>query len=196
MKTNRLNWVKNASIIIVAVGGIIGIVGGWWSLCDKYKNREPRLSLFVPYNWSGIDTGAQKRYCFLFIRISNSSSKSAYLYLETMSVYLKIDDKWYCTLRRDEEVKETDFPESLKKRFGLEKANYLNRFEDNVITYDKPLCGYITVEHRNDSIFERKIQEVKIKVYDCHGKLYTLKTDLEEQLKKDPYRKYQGSLSN
>jgi hypothetical protein len=185
---------KNFAILAGVILSVLGVFGGLLSLCDKWKNRKPNLELFAPYQWSGIDTGAQKRFSCLYLRIANSSRKSAYLYLETMSVMVKINGEWYTTYFIDQEIKQTDFPEAEKLRFGLGKAHFLNRFEDNIITFDKPLCGYVVLGHDNDAIFNNDIDEIKIEVEDCHREKYKLRANLKEQSKRDPYRKYLESL--
>jgi hypothetical protein len=191
----KFKRIRNFAVIIGVIVGFFGVIGGLLSLHDRWANRCPDLELFTPYNWSGIDIGNQKRFLCLYLRISNNSQRSAYLYLETMSVMVKINGNWYQTYFIDEEVKETDLPEAGKQRLGLGRAHFLNRFEDNVITFDKPLCGYIIVGYDNDSIFNGSLEEVKIEVEDCHEKKYILYTDLAEQLKRDPYRKYLDSLN-
>lgn len=185
---------KSLAGLVALILSILGIIGGLLSLYDKWENRKPNLELFVPYNWSGVDTSNQKSFLCLYLRIANTSHKSAYLYLETMSVMLKINGVWYTTYFIDQEVKQTDFPDAEKQRFGLGKAHFLNRFEDNIITFDKPLCGYVVLGHDNDAIFNNKINEVKIEAEDCHGVKHEVHVDLGEQLKRDPYRKYLESL--
>ena len=75
------------------VGGIIlvtGLIGGIWSLWDRWEDRKPRLELFVPEQYTGTDTGANQRFLAILVRISNSSTKNAYLCPETMAVKVKI----------------------------------------------------------------------------------------------------------
>ena len=191
MIKNCFTNLKDFSILIGVILGLIGIAGGYLTLIDKWKNRKPKLNLFVPYNWSGVDTGANKRFLNLYLRISNSSNKSAFLYLETLYVEVKINGKWFPTEFFEVELKGTDFPEAEKERFGIGKVEFLKRFNENVVTYDKPLCGYISVTCNKDSIFESSIEAIKVEVYDCHERRYILHVDLNKQLEKDPYRKYE-----
>jgi hypothetical protein len=173
----------------------LGILGGLLSLRDRWQNRKPHLQLFAPYLFWGTDVANKRRFLFLYLRIANSSQKNAYLYLETMSVMLKINGIWYRTYFSDQEIKRTDFSDAEKLHFGIGKARVINRFEDNIITFDKPLCGYVILGHANDAIFDGAIEKVKIEVEDCHHEKSALYADLEEQLKKDPYRKYVESLA-
>lgn len=188
---------KKFALLVGIIAGLVGVVGGWITLYDKWRNRKPKLSLWVPYNWTGEDIGAQKRFLALYLRISNTSNKEAYLYLETMSVSLKIKNNWYRVYLSDlpyEGIKETDFPERELRHFGIGKVKFLNRFEDNIVTFEKPLCGYVVVGYKDDSIFNESIDMIRLEVEDCHRKKHILYTDLEKQLESDPFRKYEEDL--
>lgn len=172
----------------------LGLIGGVWALYDKWKNRKPKLYLFVPYNWSGVDSGSKIRFLCIYLKISNVSSRSAFIYFETISISLLIDNHWYVTYFIDADIKQTDLSDAAKRHYGIDKAKVLNRFGENIVTYDTPLCGYVIVGHQDGAIFTKSIEKIRIEVEDCHRKKYTLYADLKKQLDRDPYKKYEESL--
>ena len=168
---------------------ILGVIGGIWSLWDRWKNRKPRLELFVPQYSTGIDAKSERCGLFLLVRISNSSQKNAYILPETISVEIEKNGKWYKTPVAwipKKEFLETDFSEHEKVIHGVEEVQLLKRFESPVISYDYPLTRYIVATHNNDSVL-KTMDKIRIKIRDCHMKLYDMCVDFEEQQKKyDP----------
>lgn len=181
---------------VVAGGAVlIGVIGGIWSLWDRWRNRKPNLTLFAPYHFSCRDAKTSWPILMILARISNSSKQNAFLYLETMGIEVYSKGKWHKLQRLEIDQKtplETDFSESEKVRFGLNDVKYLNRFGDTIVSYDKPLCGYIPAARENEAVFN-EIDKIRINIKDCRFKLYKLEVDLKEQRKRhDPTYRHEG----
>lgn len=184
-----LDRIKFVGSILAAVTIIIGVIGGIWSLFDKWENRRPNLSLFAPYTFTCRDAKSNRPHLFILAMISNSSKQNAFLYLMTMDIEGYSGEKWHKLQRADTDSAtplETDLSDSDKVRFGVNDVKYLNKFGDCIVRYDKPLTGYIPVNHENESVL-KGIEKLRINVKDCQFRLYTLEVDLKEQRRKhDP----------
>ncbi len=174
---------QNCLIIIGVVGGIIGALAGSWSLFDRFANRHPRLLMFAPYNWAGSDTTAGPTYG-IFIRLSNLSQAPAFLYLETLKAELYSGGTWHTALvlsLPQTHAIATDFPQELQAHLGLNDARVLNRFLDGLVTYDRPLCGYILVSSPFDDM-TTPLEAIRLSVFDSHLKRpHTMTADLRRQ---------------
>lgn len=174
---------KSIGAVGVTIAVVVGVIGGIWSLWDRIINRKPILKLFTPYYFSCKDGVSMQPVLMILVRISNSSQKSAFLYLETMSIEVMSNGKWYKTKRLNTEQTtplKTDFSEAEKVRFGINDVKYLNRFGCTVVSYDNPLSGYVPVAHEEESVLTN-IDKIRIKVTDCHFKSYEMEVDLKEQ---------------
>lgn len=174
------------------IGGIVtltGLIGGIWSLYDRWCNRKPDLMLFTPYYFTCKDATTHQPCLMILARISNSSKQNAFLYLETMGIEIFSKGKWHKLLRLETDRDTpliTDFIDSEKVRFGVNDVKYLNRFGELMVSYDKPISGYIPATHKDGSLFD-KIDRIRISIKDSHFRLYRLEVDLKEQrIKHDP----------
>ena len=184
-----IHLIKVGGSVLGAVVILTGSIGGIWSLYDRYKNRRPNLNLFVPENFTGEDRVSKQLFLHILVLISNDSKRNAYLLPFTMSIEIMSDGKWNKIqigwIGKKKHL-ETDFDERQKIIHGIDEVEILRRFESPVISYDNPLTRYISITHKNSSIL-KSIDGVRLKIRDCHFKLYVLSCDLKEQRKKyDP----------
>ncbi len=169
--------------------GIIGGIAGLMALYDRWCDRKPQLRIFAPYNFTGIDAQTENPVLSIFLRISNSSRASAFLYLETMSVELFYDGSWVRTKRLDPKpgaLASTDLPEEQQVAFGITEAPFLTKFGATLVTIDNPLCGYVVVSHSDRRILSG-FSRIRVAVNDCHLHNHCVTIDLQEQKRKhDP----------
>lgn len=174
--------------IVGFVGGIVGIIAGLWALLDRYKNRHPRIKVFAPYQWTGNDSVTGKHILSVFFRISNISQTPTYLYLETLKaeIYYTELQKWESiqTIKLLTDKIATDFSEGMIKQFGINKAKYLDVFDDCIVKFSEPLCGYILFNIQNE-----KYSKIRGEILDSRHKKITFEVDFENQKKYDPYLK-------
>jgi len=76
---------------------------------------------------------------------------------------------------------QTDFTEAKKNEFGIEKAKYLNVFDDCIVKYSEPLCGYILFQIKNE-----KYTKLKGEIMDSRHKKIDFEIDFVKQKKLDP----------
>lgn len=186
----KKNVHTNGKIVrfILNFGSIVGLLVGFITVIDWLENRDPNLDLFIPQQYSGIDQGCEERYYAILTYITNSSKRSAYLLPVTLAVELEIGGKWHKTtigwmLKR--EFIETDFTNLEKIRHGTEDVKILRRHDNPVVTRDNPMQRYIIVQNRDKTRIEN-VSKVRIKIRDCHMKLYDMCVDLKEQKKYEP----------
>ena len=175
---------------IGTIGGGLGIASIMLHLVGWWINRKPRLRLFAPYQWSGVDTGLKKRIANIVVRVSNNSRAAAFLYLETMSAELRYAGRWVKARRLEPPASvkrvKTDFPEGLRQRFGLDDITPLRRFESPLITYERPLSGLLILDPDSEEV-ARGFDAVRLIVKDCHLKQHVLVAYFDEQCRRhDP----------
>lgn len=176
--------------IIGGITGIIGCIAGLVALYDKFWQRRPRLTIFAPFHFTGLESGSHRPVLNVFLRIANKTQASTFLYLETMVVKVFFQGQWHKTCRLDmkpEIVPKTDLPEWQSVVFGVGEASYLSKFGNSFVTFEHPLCGYIIVTHDNRDIL-RKCSKLRISIEDCHSRLHTMTIDFEKQSLRDPDR--------
>ena len=183
MSTNIADIVHVIGSIIGGTVILSGLIGGIWSLCDKWRDRKPRLILFVPHYFTCEDAQSRTPCLMLLARISNSSKQSTFLYLETLGVEIYSEGTWLKLQRLETDQKTsliTDFSDAEKVRFGLNDVKYLNRFGESLVTDNKPVSGYIAAARTDEAVFGQ-IDKVRISVKDCLLRSYRLEVDLEKQ---------------
>lgn len=184
---------SNIGIWTGIVGGIVGAVAGVLALWDRWKHRHPRLLLFAPYSFSGVDIGNGRKCLNVLCRLSNSSQKAAFIYLETMKVELAKAGNWHVVQRVDfpkGQTPKTDFSSSEKIHFGVDDVPYFSRFGTSVISRDNPFSGYLCVISDQEDILQNPTK-LRISIRDCHFKEHIVKVDFAEQKKQDPHKPIQ-----
>jgi hypothetical protein len=163
---------------------------------EWYKNRQPKLELFIPQYSTGRDPNSNTIVLNMLVRISNSRVKNAYLFPETMSVEVKNNGTWYKTqiewIPNITYLTFADITPHQQTIWGMNEVPVLKRFENPVIKYDNPLSRYITVTHKKSESVLKNPSDIRIKVRDCHMQLYTMEVDLSKQKKYDPDREMQN----
>jgi hypothetical protein len=134
-------------LIIGLIGGIIGVISGLWVLVDRFKNRKPKIKAYSPYHWTGTDAVTGKHTLFVFFRFSNISQTPTYFYLDTLKAEIlntKLNkwEKVQSLILPTAEI-QTDFTAEEKNIFGINKARFLDIFDDCLVKYSEPLCGYL-----------------------------------------------------
>lgn len=166
------------------LGGIAGVVSLVIVLTDLWINRKPDLELFAPFAFHARYTDSGPVGLHVFVRISNSSRKDAFVYLETLAAEIKSKGNWYKAqlpiTDPDKPIVVPNFTEFTVDRFGLKWARYFNRFKDNVITMEHPLSGYIAITH-GDSNIMTNAEAIRLSFRDCHMHQYSLEANFEEQ---------------
>jgi hypothetical protein len=167
------------------VGGIIGIIASLWAFYDRFKNRKPNIKVFAPYQWTTSDAKTGKHTLFVYFRFSNTSQTPTYLFLETLKteIYYSESQKWenIQNLKLLTNKIETDFSEEKKNEFGIDKAKFLNVFDECIVKYSEPLCGYLLFQIKNE-----KYNKLKGEIMDSRHKKITFEIDFEKQKKHDP----------
>ena len=171
--------------IIGSIGGIIGIIAGLWALFDRYKNRIPRIIVFAPYQFTAIDAVTGKNILSIFFRFSNLSQTPTFLYIETLKAELYYDDlqewKKVSMLKLLTEKISTDFSKEMNVHFGINKVKNIDVFDENIIKYGYPLCGYLTFQIEN-----KKYSKLRGEVIDSRQKKIKFNIDFKDQKKYDP----------
>ena len=193
-KPRIMKSLKKWGIIIGLVGGIVGAILGGWGLYDRYEQRRPKLAVFIPYHWAGKDQETGDIY-ILYLRISNISQAPAYLYMETLKIEIFENNKWQKAqvlhLPSNRPLV-TDLPTGWASTVGIFDAKPINRFTDGLVTYDKPLCGYLFVK----SPFKKsdpKLSKVRVSVFDSYLKKkhpHIIDVDISEQINSYDPRTY------
>jgi len=167
--------------LLGGLAGIISLIVTMWAL---WMNRSPSLHLFAPHYFVGLDAKSRVPVLNVLLRISNASERSAFLYLETMSVEMDYDGKWVQMLRLETDPDkpiQTDFSDSKALTFGLKHCRYLPRFGNPVISRDNPLSGFIALAG-DSSIKDLKWPlRMRLKVFDCHFVKHVLEVNFTTQ---------------
>ena len=167
------------------IGGIVGIIASLWAFCDRFKNRKPNIKVFAPYHWTANDAKTGQQVLFVYFRFSNISQTPTYLFLETLKteIYYSESEQWenIQNLKLLKDKVQTDFSEAKKNEFGIEKAKYLNVFDDCIIKYSEPLCGYLLFQIKNE-----KYTKLKGEIMDSRHKKINFEIDFVKQKKLDP----------
>jgi hypothetical protein len=183
----KTKFTHYASQTLFYIGSTVALIVGTIQVMDWWKNREPKLDLFLPEYFTGKSESVNTRILNMLVQISNSSTKNAYILPITISVEIKKNGIWYKMemLWADRDYMEpVDLPN--KTSFGTNEVLTLKRFENLVITYDNPISRYVTVTHKDESILENPT-DIRIEVEDCHKKFYKMEVNLvEQQSKHDP----------
>lgn len=175
----------NLGSTIGLVGGIIGIIAGLWAFYDRFKNRKPIIKVFAPYQWTTNDYKTGNQLIFVYFRFSNISQTPTYLFLETLKaeIFYSETQQW----ERIQNIKlstnniHTDFSEEMKIEFGIEKAKYLSVFDECIVKYSEPLCGYLIFQIRNE-----KYTKLRGEILDSRHKKINFEIDFIKQRKHDP----------
>lgn len=175
--------------ILGFVGGIIGVIAGLWALYDRFKNRNPKIKVFAPYQWTANDGATEKLMLFVYFRFSNISQTPTYLFLETLKteIYYTESQKWESIqgIKLLTDKVKTDFSAEKISEYGIEKAKYLNVFDDCLVKYSEPLCGYLLFQIKNE-----KYSKLKGEILDSRHKKINFEVDFVKQKKHDPnYKK-------
>jgi hypothetical protein len=182
IETESFNFGSTVGLI----GGIVGIIASLWTFYDRFKNRKPKIKVFAPYQWNANDTITGQLTLFIFFRFSNISQTPTYLYLETLKteIYYSDSQKWESiqNIKLLTDKVQTDFSEAKKNEFGIEKAKYLNVFDDCFVKYSEPLCGYLLFQIRSD-----KYTKLKGEIIDSRHKKIDFEIDFAKQKKLDPH---------
>lgn len=175
----------NLGAIIGVIGGTIGAIAGGWTIYDRFKNRKPNIKVLAPYQWEANNQPSNEKVLFVYFRFSNLSQSPTYIFLETLfaELYNPTNKKWEKIIRTQEpkEKPVTDFSEHEKNLFGINRAKFLNVFDDCSIKYGEPLCGYLNFFSETE-----KYTKLRIKVLDSRHKLLQFEIDFGKQKKHDP----------
>ena len=165
------------------IGGLIGVIAGIWALLDRYNNRNPKIKVFAPFQWTG--NFNSETILFVFFRFSNLSQTPTYLFLETLKIEIYNDKlkKWLPiqSVSLESNKPQTDFPTALKIRYGIDKAKFLDVFDDSILKYGEPLCGYLQYK-----ITESEFSKIRGEILDFRHKKIKFEVDFEKQKKHDP----------
>ena len=167
------------------IGGLVGIIASLWAFYDRFKNRKPKIKVFAPYQWTASDAQTGQHTLFVYFRFSNISQTPTYLFLETLKteIYYSESQQWenIQNLKLLTNKVQTDFSEAKKNEFGIEKAKYLNVFDDCIVRYSEPLCGYLFFRIKNE-----KYTKLKGEIMDSRHKKIYFYIDFAKQKKLDP----------
>lgn len=168
------------SAIIGLIGGLIGIVAGLWALWDRFQNRIPNIKVFSPYQFTSNEAETGRLLFSAFFRFSNLSQTPTYLFFETLKTefyYNELNEwKYARNLRPLKEKIETDLSFEDSFLMGINKAQNLDAFNDSVVKYSEPLCGYLTFQI--DSI---KFTKIRGEILDSRHKKIKFEIDFERQ---------------
>jgi hypothetical protein len=179
------------------IGGITGIIGGLVGLISMFvtgffwfRNRRPRLRLFVPINFCGTDVGNGLRVCFLLLWFTNHSKMPANLFLHTMDISIRRkNQKKFSKVSLIPPVRErpvTDFSRYQQAMFGADKVPFFNYSDGMPVTIENPLRGFIWFPF-DDTDKDNFLLEIRIGIHDQFFKKHFLQVNLEEQQQKyDP----------
>lgn len=165
------------------LGGLAGLLVLGLELFRLWRDRKPRLRLFTPDWFVGFDAVHKKPVLNVLLRISNSSSRIAFLYLETMQVEIQILREW-----KQREVLETshvekistDFPKEKGAALGLSHIGYLNRWKAPAVSSEAPLSGYVAMDY--DAGWKAcDLSGIRINVEDCHRRKHRLSAKLGKE---------------
>jgi hypothetical protein len=175
----------NIGSTIGLFGGIIGIIASLWAFYDRFKNRKPNIKVFAPYQWTATDSKTGKNLFFVYFRFSNLSQTPTYLFLETLKteIFYSESNEWekIPNIKLSTEKIQTDFSEEKKIEYGIDKAKYLNVFDECIIKYSEPLCGYLLFQIKNE-----KYTKLRGEVMDSRHKKIDFEIDFKKQKKHDP----------
>jgi hypothetical protein len=165
---------------VLGIGGIAGIAALGFQSYDLWSRRVPNLKLFVPYNFKGTHSESKDRFIFALVRISNSSYREAFIYLETLRAEVLFKKRWYQMSVPSFPANhgaQFDLPEEVQHYAGVKYISFFNKFDSPVISLDKPYSRYIGLYCSNPNIVEGA-EKLKLEFKDCNLRRYTLIADI------------------
>ncbi len=180
----------NLAISIALIGAVTGLSAFALTLYKHFYNRKPRLRLFAPwlFTCSSSPQTIEPNQLRVLVRISNLSSRIAFLYFETMDIQLIKNGRSTkaLLLEQSTEFATTDFGLRDKVLWGTDSVRLISRFDELSIPYDSPLVGYICLTTEDKELLINP-DKIKFEVRDCHWNKHILEVDFKEQLKFAPY---------
>jgi hypothetical protein len=176
----------------MAIADWVGILGGVAGLLalgiegyDHWKKRKPQLTLFIPYHFTGDEAQSKQRMLFALARISNTSERTAHLYLETLRAEVLFKGRWYqmsVPSFAPEANLQFDLPEPIQHHAGVKYFKFFNKFDATVISLDKPYSIFIGMTCLDRGVVDNA-ERLRIEVKDCNLSKYTIEADI---LRNDP----------
>jgi hypothetical protein len=117
---------------------------------------------------------------FVLVRISNTSERPAYLYLDTLHADALFSGEWHnvqvVSFPKDVLVN-TDLPEVARLHAGIEYIKAFNRFDDAVVSLDTPFSRYLPITS-GEAELTIVPKRIRIHVRDCNLVAYTLEAEI------------------
>jgi hypothetical protein len=169
--------------------GVIGGISGFAALAVQgytlWLKRRPALNLFVPYHFSTSDLNSKQRVLFALVRISNTSERPAYLYLETLRAEVLFKGRWYQMCVRNfppQAPLQFDLPERIQHHAGVKYFKVFHKFDSALISLDRPYSTYVGLTFHDPNVVNNA-DRLRLEVKDCNLVKYTIEADI---LKNDP----------
>ena len=163
------------------LGGVAGLAALVMQGYDVWKRRRPVLRLWVPFCFVGTHASSKQRVLFALIRISNTSERPAYLYLETLRAHVYLTGGWHevgVLAFPGDTLVNTDLPETARLHAGIEYIKAFSRFDNAVVSLDTPFSRYLGLTSA-DAELTAAPGRLRVSVKDCNLVAYELEADIQ-----------------